>query len=268
MPPVPAAQEIEPHAWGADAGTELYGPRHDYRESLLLRRLRGLLPPSPGAQAVLNAGCGAGSFTLKLLDAGYAVTSVDASEPFVASLRARLAGRGVDAPVDVADVAALPFPDGSFAGVVCGEVLEHVDDDRAAARELRRVLRPGGALVASVPANPWRYDWVDWWAGHRRRYTSAALRELLEQAGFVEVEVVAWGFPLTGLYERLVYKRLLRRRLTSNGAAASGGPSRGMAVLGRIARAAFELDSLFEGRRPGYLGLIATARAASAPAQR
>src|SRR5690606_13468429 len=71
-PPTPmATTDVTTHDWG-DA-PELYGPRHDYREALVLRRL---LPALPGPR-VLNAGAGAGSLTLKMVAAGLQVTSVD-----------------------------------------------------------------------------------------------------------------------------------------------------------------------------------------------
>ena len=53
----------------------------------------------------------------------------------------------------VADVTALPFPDAAFDLVICSHVLEHVPDDAAALRELRRVLRTGGAAVVQTPVN-------------------------------------------------------------------------------------------------------------------
>ncbi len=49
------------------------------------------------------------------------------------------------------DVAALPFPDDDFDLVICSHVLEHVQDDRRAMRELHRVLRPGGLAILLVP---------------------------------------------------------------------------------------------------------------------
>jgi SAM-dependent methyltransferase len=250
-----SATELTPHGWG-DA-PDLYGPRHDYRESLMMRRLRGLLP----AGHVLNAGCGAGSFTLRLLDAGYGATSVDASEAFVERVRGLVAARGLAhaAPVELADLHALQFEAEAFDGIVCGEVLEHLDDDRTAVRELARVLRPGGVLVASVPANPWRYDWSDHWAGHRRRYTSEGLAERLTAAGFTDVDVTDYGFPLLGLYHRQVYRRLLKRRLVADNGDL-GAPTGAMKLVSPLVRAAFELDTLFLGRRPGYFGLIASAR--------
>jgi len=245
-----SATELTPHGWG-DA-PDLYGPRHDYRESLMMRRLRPALP----AGHVLNAGCGAGSFTLRLLDAGYDVTSVDASEAFVERVRQLVGDRGA---VELADLHALRFEAGAFDAIVCGEVLEHLDDDQTAVREFARVLKPGGVVLASVPANPWRYDWVDHWAGHRRRYTAAGLAERFTAAGFADVYVTDYGFPLLGLYHRQVYRRMLKRRLERDGGDV-GAPTGAMKRVAPLVRAAFELDTLFMGRRPGYFGLIASAR--------
>jgi SAM-dependent methyltransferase len=245
-----SATELTPHGWG-DA-PDLYGPRHDYRESLMMRRLRPALP----AGHVLNAGCGAGSFTLRLLDAGYEVTSVDASEAFVERVRQLVGARGT---VELADLHALRFEAGAFDAIVCGEVLEHLDDDQTAVREFARVLKPGGVVLASVPANPWRYDWSDHWAGHRRRYTAAGLAERFTAAGFADVDVTDYGFPLLGLYHRQVYRRMLKRRLERDGGDV-GAPTGAMKRVAPLVRAAFELDTLFMGRRPGYFGLIASAR--------
>jgi SAM-dependent methyltransferase len=246
--------DLRAHDWG-DA-PELFGPRHDYREALILRRL---LPALSGPE-VLNAGAGAGSLTLKLVDAGLRVTSVDASRPLCDWVRESLRDRGADGahPVLCGDLARLDLPDAAFDAAVCGEVLEHLDDDDAALAELARVLRPGGLVVVTVPANPFRYDWTDQWAGHRRRYTVEGLRARLEGAGFPAPEIAGWGFPMTGLYHRHVYRRALRRRVASGAGRASGGaPPR---LLAAAVRAVLEVDSAFAGRRPGYHGLLAVAR--------
>jgi SAM-dependent methyltransferase len=252
------------HAWG-DA-PELYGPRHDYRESLVLRRLLRALP----GRRVLNAGAGAGSLTFKMIDAGLDVTSVDASAPFCEWVRAGLEERGVaDAnPVIRGELGTgtLGLADASFDAVVCAEVLEHLDDDVAALEELAAALRPGGLLIVTVPANPYRYDWTDRWAGHRRRYTVEQLRLRIERAGFTDVDVRGWGFPLTGFYHRHVYRPMLRRRLRvregRGGAGLGGAPPR---ALSRAIRVVLEVDTLFLGRRPGYHGLIAVARRGDRP---
>ena len=147
-----AAPPREPrvHDWGS--APDLYGPRHDYREAILLRRL---LPALPGPR-VLNAGCGAGCLTLRLADAGLEVTSIDASPAFVERVAGLVAERhpGRDLPVRRGDVQALDVAEGAFDAAVCAEVLEHLDDDLAALRGLRRALRPGGVLAVTVPAGP------------------------------------------------------------------------------------------------------------------
>jgi SAM-dependent methyltransferase len=258
----PAAPPETAHDWGS--APEFYGPRHAYRESLMLR---SLLPMVPGPR-VLNVGCGAGSLTLAMLERGLEVSSVDASEAFVARLAAEVSARhpGADFPVVTADAHHLPFADSSFDGVTCGEVLEHLDDDARAAAEIARVLRPGGLLVATVPAGPGRFDWVDEWAGHRRRYTAEGFARLLREAGFRDVCVRGWGFPMTALYERLVYKPLLRRRLHRGGAGAGDGLAAPRGVAARIAllvRAALEIDTLVGARGRLHPGLIAWGRKAS-----
>jgi SAM-dependent methyltransferase len=244
--------DLGTHDWG-DA-PDLYGPRHAYRESLIMRRVRA---GNPGPRT-LNAGAGAGSLTMRLVADGFDVTSIDASAAFCASLEQRLAAVPAGKHrVMVGDLEHLELPDAGFDLVTCGEVLEHLDDDAAGAAELARVTDAGGLLVVTVPAGPYRFDWTDHWAGHRRRYTPAGLRDVLTGAGFVDVDVVAWGFPLSGLYHRAVYRRALRRRLDQGREGLGGAPPRWIA---RPLRAAFELDTLFLGRRPGFMGLLATAR--------
>lgn len=273
MSPESLEQRLAPRSWAEQVdltgprevceGSDQWGPRHTYRESLMIRTLKRRLE----GRKVLNAGCGGGSLTVRLLDEGLQVSSLDASEPFIERLGDRVQQDypGVDAPVLVGDITGMSFEDGEFDGVTCGEVLEHLDDDYAAVREMARVLLPGGVLVASVPANPWRYDWADHWAGHRRRYTVAGFEELFRGCGLEGVEVIPWGFPLTGLYHRVVYERMVKRRIESAvpGKLTTGaGASK---LLRRVTRAALELDTLFLGRAPGYFGLLAAARKPAAP---
>ncbi|WP_020420574.1 class I SAM-dependent methyltransferase [Amycolatopsis sp. ATCC 39116] len=97
---------------------------------------------------ILDAGCGAGPLTAALRDRGAEVTGIDASAGMLALARRRL---GDDVPLRLADLNdPLPFADGAFDDVVASLVLHYLEDWKPALSELRRVLRPGGRLIASV----------------------------------------------------------------------------------------------------------------------
>ena len=176
------------------------------------------------------------------------MTSVDASSAAVEVLRRRVPGE-----VAQADVTTLPFADAAFDAAVLGEVLEHVEDDRGALEEVARVLRPGGVLAVSVPADPKRFGPSDRWAGHVRRYSRQELLSACQAGGFTVERCRAWGFPFAALYHRYLYER----RLDRHGASAPRRWERpALAVLSAI----LQVDRLFvgvEGSALGYL-LLAT----------
>jgi SAM-dependent methyltransferase len=226
------------HEWGT--APEFVGPRHELRERLLLDLFLSALP----GPEVLDAGAGQGTMAARLERLGYQVTGTDVSEAAVEALRARLSG-----PVAEASINHLPFDDESFDGAVVGEVLEHIEDDRGALAELARVLRPGGVLAVSVPANPALYGPSDEWAGHVRRYTRPALIEACAGAGLTVHRCLGWGFPFSRLYHRHVYERYLDR----HGPARPGGRHRPVvAAVGAL----LQLDRLFVGVERGALGYL------------
>jgi SAM-dependent methyltransferase len=229
------------HQWGT--APEFVGPRHELRERLLLDLF---LSADPG-HAVLNGGAGQGTLSRKLAELGFEVTSTDVSPAAVEVLREAGVGEALEA-----DLTALPFEDETFDATVLGEVLEHIEDDQPALEEVRRVLRPGGVLALSVPANPKLYGPSDVWAGHVRRYTRPELLETCSAAGFTVHRCLGWGFPLSRLYHRHVYERYLDRR----GPAA---PDRRHKPLVGVVGALLQLDRLFVGVERGALGFLALA---------
>jgi SAM-dependent methyltransferase len=97
---------------------------------------------------ILDAGCGSGPLSAALRDRGATVTGVDASAGMLALARRRL---GDDVPLHLADLRdPLPFEDGAFDDVVASLVLHYLQDWGPTLAELRRVLGPGGRLIASV----------------------------------------------------------------------------------------------------------------------
>lgn len=90
-------------------------------------------------------------------------------------------------------VTALPCADQAFDFVCAFDIVEHVDDDRAALAELARVAAPGAALLLSVPLHPQRWNAFDDFVGHRRRYTAEGLQSLLAEFGFVVEHSAVYG---------------------------------------------------------------------------
>src|SRR5213082_1511335 len=145
------------------------------RIALELRRYNDTAP------RLLDVGCGTGG-NLEMLSEFGAVEGVDVSQDAVEFCRAR----GV-APVKQAAAEDLPYNDESFDLVTGFDVIEHLDDDVAGLREMRRVLRPGGRVMVIVPAFMWLWGVQDDVSHHRRRYTLSSLRRVMTEAGF-EVE--------------------------------------------------------------------------------
>src|SRR3954452_4427329 len=127
---------------------------------------------------LLDAGSGSG----RTLDEPGAYGSVAGIEQTPSAVEA--ARHRGHAEVSQAAIEAIPPPDASFDLVTCLDVLEHTPDDARSLRELRRVTRPGGALVLTVPAYPRLWSPPDVVTRHYRRYTRRALRRAAEAAGW------------------------------------------------------------------------------------
>ncbi len=207
------APTIQPTHWGE---TEIRGPVHLFRERLLIRLFRALLPQG----RILDAGCGSGSLALDLCRAGYQVEAIEYSRQFVERVQQKIALHGLEGRLVVrqGSIADLDYEDNSFDGLVCGEVLEHIAPDQggdsAAVRGFYRVLKPGAPCVVSVPLNPSLWDHSDEWAGHVKRYTREMLVDLFSGQGFEVGQLRVWGFPLGRLYHRLLFAPWLQHTST------------------------------------------------------
>jgi ubiquinone/menaquinone biosynthesis C-methylase UbiE len=118
---------------------------------------------------ILDAGCGSGPLFTALRDRGAVVTGFDSSAGMLALARRRL---GEDADLQLADLGRpLPFPDAAFDDVIASLVLHYLEDWTAPLAELRRVLRPGGRLIASVMhpihGHPLVRAGADYWATYQ-----------------------------------------------------------------------------------------------------
>ena len=111
------------------------------------RRLDMIVRALPiDARRILVDGCGIGAYVKQLDDLGYNATGLDVDIERVAEG----AAAGVR-QLHVAVAERLPYADATFDALLSHEVIEHVNDDRSAAREMLRVLRPGGRVILFCP---------------------------------------------------------------------------------------------------------------------
>lgn len=128
--------------------------------------------------AVLDIGTSTGTNLRLLRDLGFTnVTGLDYSEDAIRFCESKGFG-----PVKQGDACDLPFDDDSFDFVFATDIIEHIDDDERALREIQRVLRPGGKVLITVPAFQALWGLQDEVACHKRRYRMGPLVQRLEEA--------------------------------------------------------------------------------------
>jgi SAM-dependent methyltransferase len=135
----------------------------------------------PARAQILDAGCGSGRNMVELARHG-AVTGVELSQTSACLARERRAGEVVEG-----SVLEMPFEEGRFDLAASLDVIEHLEDDVVALRELRRVVKPGGSLLVTVPAYQWLWSGHDEVNHHHRRYTRRSLQRAGEQAGWQQL---------------------------------------------------------------------------------
>ncbi len=165
---------------------------------------------------LIDAGMGTGAWTLEMTRRCRVLGLDDHDESLALAgpLLERAGGSVLKSPIN-----SVPLPSGVAAVVTLLDVLEHVEDDQGALREMIRLTRAGGLILLTVPALPWL--WSDWDEAlhHRRRYTRRQLLRLTNQPGvrllrcayfntamLLPIAAVRWGRRL--LSRRQVLMRL------------------------------------------------------------
>ena len=209
---------------------------------------------------LLDLGCGTG-LTLDLFgrEPGVHVHGLDLSPSALGFCRQRGLERLVCGSMD-----AVPFATDTFDVVTALDVIEHIDDDLAALREVARVLRPGGMALVAVPAHPWLFSDHDRALHHVRRYRRRELRERLAAAGL--------RTDFESYYNALLFPAVAAMRLLQRGAKVLRGAPDGQAPRSDVHLPAAPLNALLrelfagEGRwlarhrLPFGVSLVAVAR--------
>ncbi len=157
------------------------------------------------AAPVLEVGAGRGTFTPFLAAAG-AVTAIEPSD----RLAQLLADAVADQPqvhVVVGELADVPAA-ADHGSAVMFNVLEHIENDGEALRQIHERLKPGGCLAIWVPAFPLLYSNFDRHVGHHRRYRLRGLKSLVRESGYT-IERAHYANAV-GWFSWLLFCRVLR----------------------------------------------------------
>ena len=146
-----------------------------------------LMKKVPKGSNVLDIGCGSG-LLVSLFGDRYQMHGVDNSAAALALAK----GRGIP-NIRKADAAATSYHDHAFDCIIASDILEHIEDDRKALAEWRRILRPGGRLIVFVPAFQALWGRHDKANRHFRRYSRPQLAGALRTAGFHVKRASYWN---------------------------------------------------------------------------
>lgn len=162
---------------------------------LLLRAMRE--KGDPAALRIADIGCGAGTFSTIVAEAGCTVEGIDINEDLVRIGNERAWEAGLSIRLQAGSATSLPWPDASFDIVAMPELLEHVGDWKSCLTEAARVLRPGGVLYVSttnrlcpvqqefdLPLYSWYPGWLK---RHCVRLATTTRREWVSHAEFPAV---------------------------------------------------------------------------------
>jgi SAM-dependent methyltransferase len=197
--------ELDQHHWWFTA-----------RRRILSSVIRRVVRPPAGAR-ILELGCGTGHNLDTLAEFG----RVEASEldDYARELATKRLGRVVE-KVALPDLSK--FPTDSYDLIALLDVLEHVPDDKGSLAAILTRLKPGGALLLTVPANPWMWSAHDVAHHHHRRYRKSEIAALAKEAGF-EIELLS---PFNTLLFPLIAGVRLLNKVRGHDSADDALPSR------------------------------------------
>lgn len=215
-----------------------YRARREVLDALIKRVAR-----PPANANILEIGCGTGHNLAMLAEFGR-VDALELDDEARSVAEARLGRRVMSAPLP--ELAGVPVRHYDLIGVF--DVIEHIDDDRAALASIASRLKPGGKLVMTVPAHPWMWSAHDVVNHHQRRYSKLALRRLVEAS---PLRLDAIGYLNSLLFPLAIAERLSAKLRGKDEADLALPPKPINAVLERM----FAAERHLVGRLPFPPGL-------------
>lgn len=162
----------------------------------ITERLLSLLSPA-GNGKYLDVACGTGNYTVSLHKLGISIRGIDQSERMISDAKTKAPGINWA----LGDAEALPFPDGSFDGVICTLATHHFQDMQGAFAEAFRVMRRGRFVIFTAYPEQMSGYWLNEYfpiameRATRQMLSKSALFEYLEIAGFGEIFEETFEIP-------------------------------------------------------------------------
>ena len=179
------------------------------RRQVLQALIERLIAPPAGSR-ILEVGCGTGH-NMKMLERFGSVDAIEV-DPEARAFAEKRTGRKISS----APLPALPgIERGHYDLVAALDVVEHIDDDRAAIAALASCLKPGGKLLITVPAHQWMWSAHDELNHHKRRYSKRGLERLIEASPL--------RLERAGYFNSLLFPLAIGARLASRATGGGGG---------------------------------------------
>jgi SAM-dependent methyltransferase len=208
------------------------------KREIILTLLKRYGPPG-GRPSLLDLGCGCG-YSVQYFSTHFETTGMDSSDDALAFCRKRgLSVLKGSLPGD------LPVEGESFDAVVLSDVLEHVDEDARSVEAVAGVLRPGGLMIATVPAHRFMWTRRDDYHHHKRRYEKAEFEKLFD---IPCLEKVLLSYYNTFLFPPMLLSRVMSKILGTD----REGPdiNQPPAFVNHLLERVFALERHFLGRVP------------------
>ncbi len=170
---------------------------------------------------ILEIGSGIGNLSRLFLEKQLQLTVSDVEPEYCRILSRELTKYSTLEDIKLLDIAATgieeQFPDlmGQFDTIVAVNVIEHIENDRQAVSNCKKMLKPGARLVVLVPAYQLLYNRLDKELGHYRRYTTVSLQKLLESQGLQVLNQMQ--FNAAGLLGWVVSGSILQKKIIPEG---------------------------------------------------
>ncbi|RJS79470.1 class I SAM-dependent methyltransferase [Methanophagales archaeon] len=189
--------------WGF--AREQHGPIFFHRK----RMIRKMIENYPLNGKILDIGCGDGSLLSLFRGGGNKLYGCDISEKAIELAKNKFGDIAIFTTGDITHFNSLP--EGEFDVIICSELLEHIENDELAIKNLYYKLKKGGYLIVTTPHREKYWLLLDEIDGHVRRYEKAELEKKLTRNGFTVCESKTWGYPLLHLYYTLVLNKVKGR---------------------------------------------------------